>query len=198
MIWACRLICSLPVLLVLFCSSASIISVLERLAWTFCSNGFDKFLLPVLSLLAFLSHHHHHIDENEWNEHLAFCAKLIDFCLASTPIIEVTEDNSEPLDEADMSFLNEVLEQYQQSLHHQGLRTRMHLNFVSISNPCSFHRHCLHPWKYVLSSYLDHLESQPPVDQPTTTTATDAHKDGMYPGAAIPLTFCMRILRAVG
>ncbi|CAF0980387.1 unnamed protein product [Rotaria sordida] len=37
----------------------------------------------------------------------------------STPIIEIIEDNSEPIDECDMTFLTEVLAQYNQNLHHQ-------------------------------------------------------------------------------
>ena len=40
-------------------------------------------------------------------------------------MIEVVEDNSEPADEDDMSFLNDVLKQYNYNLHQQGLRTRM-------------------------------------------------------------------------
>jgi hypothetical protein len=45
--------------------------------------------------------------------------------IVPTPIIEIIEDNSQPIDECDMSFLNDVLEQYQHNLHQQGLRTRM-------------------------------------------------------------------------
>ncbi|CAF1554466.1 unnamed protein product, partial [Rotaria sordida] len=41
------------------------------------------------------------------------------FYKASPPIIEVVEDNSEPVDEDDMSFLNDVLEQYNQNLYLQ-------------------------------------------------------------------------------
>jgi hypothetical protein len=45
--------------------------------------------------------------------------------IVTTPKIEIIEDDSQPMDEGDMSFLNDVLEQYQHNLHHQGLRTRM-------------------------------------------------------------------------
>jgi hypothetical protein len=45
--------------------------------------------------------------------------------IVSTPLIKIIEDNSEPADECDMSFLNDVLEQYNRNLHQQGLRTRM-------------------------------------------------------------------------
>ncbi len=45
--------------------------------------------------------------------------------IAPTPIIEIIEDDSQPIDEGDMTFLNDVLEQYQHNLRHQGLRTRM-------------------------------------------------------------------------
>ena len=45
--------------------------------------------------------------------------------LAVTHQIEIVEDDSEPVDEHDMSFLNDVLEQYQQTLYHQGLLARM-------------------------------------------------------------------------
>ena len=41
--------------------------------------------------------------------------------VASTPIIEIIEDDSEPIDENDMTFLTDVLAQYNQNFHHQGL-----------------------------------------------------------------------------
>ncbi|CAF4046693.1 unnamed protein product, partial [Rotaria sp. Silwood2] len=41
------------------------------------------------------------------------------FSKASPPIIEVVEDNSEPADEDDMSFLNDILEQYNHNLYLQ-------------------------------------------------------------------------------
>jgi hypothetical protein len=52
---------------------------------------------------------------------------LIDFILlnpfiVSTPIIEVIEDDSESVDEDDMTFLTGVLAQFNPNLHHQGLR----------------------------------------------------------------------------
>lgn len=59
------------------------------------------------------------------NKRNLFLYILSIYNIASPPIIEVVEDNSEPADEYDMSFLNDVLEQYNQNLHHQGLRTRM-------------------------------------------------------------------------
>ena len=40
-------------------------------------------------------------------------------------MIEVVEDDNEPANEDDMSFLNDVLKQYNHNLHQQGLRTRM-------------------------------------------------------------------------
>lgn len=46
---------------------------------------------------------------------------LISKFIVSTPVIEIIEDNSEPIDEDDMSFLTEVLAQYNHTLHHQGL-----------------------------------------------------------------------------
>jgi hypothetical protein len=50
--------------------------------------------------------------------------KLIDFILlnpfiVSTPIIEVIEDDSESVDEDDMTFLTGVLAQFNPNLHHQ-------------------------------------------------------------------------------
>ncbi|CAF0792217.1 unnamed protein product [Rotaria sp. Silwood1] len=54
---------------------------------------------------------------------------------ASTPKIEIIEDNSEPIDECDMTFLTEVLAQYNQSLHHQGLH-----NFGTTNVQSSFDR----------------------------------------------------------
>jgi hypothetical protein len=41
--------------------------------------------------------------------------------VVSTPIIEIFEDDSEPIDENDMTFLTEVLAQYNQNFHSQGL-----------------------------------------------------------------------------
>jgi hypothetical protein len=41
--------------------------------------------------------------------------------IVSTPTIEVIEDNSEPIDEDDMTFLTAVLAQYNHNFHQQGL-----------------------------------------------------------------------------
>ncbi|CAF1526533.1 unnamed protein product [Rotaria sp. Silwood1] len=46
------------------------------------------------------------------------------FIKASPPIIEVVEDNSEPADEDDMSFLNDILEQYNHNFHLQDTPAR--------------------------------------------------------------------------
>ena len=45
--------------------------------------------------------------------------------IASTPIIEIIEDDSEPADECDMSFLSDILQEYNHNIQQQGLRTRM-------------------------------------------------------------------------
>ncbi|CAF4907419.1 unnamed protein product, partial [Rotaria socialis] len=63
---------------------------------------------------------------------LAF-ANPLHLSKASPPIIEVVEDNSEPTDEYDMSFLNDVLEQYNHNLHHQD----PHETNISGSEPIS-------------------------------------------------------------
>jgi len=61
-----------------------------------------------------------------WQNKFCFSIKInfvvINTFIVSTPIIEIIEDNSEPIDEDDMTFLTEVLAQYHHNLHHQGLR----------------------------------------------------------------------------
>jgi hypothetical protein len=49
------------------------------------------------------------------------CLYIYLYKIASTPIIEIIEDTSEPVDECDMTYLMDVLAQY----NPQGLSVRM-------------------------------------------------------------------------
>ena len=105
--------------------------------------------------------------------------------IAPTPAIEIIEDDSEPADEGDMSFLTDVLEQYNQNFREQGLRTRMSRELLAHDNilRSTVLRaqilsliHLCHDRRYgTLSFHLDNLQTQP------TTTAqpsTDAKREG--------------------
>ncbi|CAF3397944.1 unnamed protein product [Rotaria socialis] len=59
------------------------------------------------------------LDTDDSDEELAEPYNIENSNEASTPVIEIIEDNSEPIDECDMTFLTEVLAQYNQNLHHQ-------------------------------------------------------------------------------
>ena len=101
------------------------------------------------------------------------------------------EDNSEPVDEADMSFLNDVLEQYHQTLHQQGLRTRMTFVFLPVrpENSFVFFFFSIRPSSSFILD-LDHLESQAtPADQPPT----DVNKESTYRGFPLSRDLCMRL-----
>ncbi|CAF1287039.1 unnamed protein product [Rotaria magnacalcarata] len=59
------------------------------------------------------------LDTDDSDEELAEPYNIENSDQVSTPLIEIIEDNSEPIDECDMTFLTEVRAQYNQNLHHQ-------------------------------------------------------------------------------